>query len=138
MVIDKSLRRDGETLLRLCLSCRLRSGRELQHGRTLAFDKVREQHHLAVRKLECVVMCERRVGVDLAEARKRMAAVDDAGDGSLYFTGSTNAISVPGSTQQATCSSPTGEKPRLIVPRKADVVMTSSTFAGRDATWDNE
>src|SRR5436189_6211741 len=49
---------------------RMCSGRQLQHGCTLALAKAREQHRLPVRKFQRIVMGHGVVHVDLPEARK--------------------------------------------------------------------
>src|SRR5436190_11469643 len=49
---------------------RMCSGRQLQHGCTLALAKAREQHQLPVRKFQRIVMGHGVVHVDLPEARK--------------------------------------------------------------------
>src|SRR6266576_6480638 len=55
-------------------------------------------------------------------------------DGS-HSTFSSNAISVPGNRQTATCGSPTAAKPRVMEFLNLVVTSLSSIWAGRVATW---
>src|SRR5947209_15266362 len=48
------------------LDCDLRRGRQLQHFRALAFTQTREQHDLAAREFQRVMMDVRLIVIDLA------------------------------------------------------------------------
>ena len=47
-----------------------RIGRQLQYGRVLALAEPREQHHLAIREFQCIVMARGDFHVDLPETRE--------------------------------------------------------------------
>ena len=60
----------GHLPLGLRLSSRLWLSRQLKNGCLLALPQVSEQHDLAVRKFQCVVMNGNFFGVDLSEYRR--------------------------------------------------------------------
>jgi hypothetical protein len=48
-------------------------GRQLQHGRALAFGQACEQYHLSVGEFQCIMMDHGIVRIDLPEARKPLS-----------------------------------------------------------------
>src|SRR5712691_763605 len=75
--IARRRRSEGERLADLLRGFRCffvwHAGRQLQHGRVLAFDHAGQQHDLAAGEFERVVMRVRPLAIDLPEARRLLA-----------------------------------------------------------------
>ena len=116
----------GSRFLRLC--------RKLQHGRALAFAKMRQQHDLAVGKLQRIMVRAGVVHVHLPEpcdpVRQRFGPPEQK----LEAGEMTRPTSVPGRRQTATLGSSSAEKPSEVVFQNYVVTSLSPTLAGLVAT----
>ncbi len=122
----------------LLRSCGTRPGRQLQHSRALALAQARNQDHLSVRKLQCIMMGHGVVRVDLSEARELLSdfLVRENANAeprlALYILVERNLGARR--RQTATCGSPTAAKPRVMELLNLVVTSLSSIWAGRVAT----
>lgn len=118
----------------------LRLRRKLEHSHALAFAKMRQQHDLAVGKLQRIMVRAGVVPVHLPEpcdpVRQRFGPPEqklEACEMALDLF-SSKATSVPGRRQTASLGSSSAEKPREVVFQNCVVTSLSPTLAGLVAT----
>ena len=114
----------------------LRACRQLQHGGGLTGDKPRDQHHLATRKFERVMMDVRIVHIELPEPGNLVlhARLPEQTESAVIFDLLLEGEFGAGSRQTTTSGSPTAAKPRVIDFENSVTTSLSPTLAGREAT----
>jgi len=119
--------------------CSLRNLRhcrwQLKDRRLLSFHQVRQQHDLAVRKLQGIVVDMRAVLIELTENSGLVGIIFLLhGHARDRLTSHANDSSVPGSTQTATLTSSGAAKPDVPELNRR-VTSLSPTLAGRVLTF---